>query len=160
MGHLGGHLALSEALLEPSWAKKDPLTPRGGARPDPRRGGGRYIREVGNGNALDHLRPKGLVGFQCSATGASRPAGSEEDLEVAGFGVNIEIGGRGAPPGRGKNLRSISTRDVGSQGREDNRASRVAAWAGELPFSKVVSREREDRRASRIAGRDAQSWAT
>ena len=40
---------------------------------------------------------------------------------------------------------------------EDDRASRVAAWAGELPFSKVASRGREDNRASRIAGRDARS---
>ena len=42
------------------------------------------------------------------------------------------------------------------QGREDNRASRVAAWAGELRFSRAA-RGREDNRASRIAGRDARS---
>ena len=35
------------------------------------------------------------------------------------------------------------------QGQEDDCASRVAAWAGELPFSKVASRGREDNRATR-----------
>ena len=64
LGHLGGHLALSEALLEPSWAILDALTPRGGARPDAGRGGevnlpSRERKEVGKGNALDHLRPEG-----------------------------------------------------------------------------------------------------
>ena len=71
LGHLGGHLALSEALLEPSSAKKDPLPPRGGARPDPGRGGGnlpsRERKEVGKGNALDHLRPEGWWDF-CPGT--------------------------------------------------------------------------------------------
>ena len=47
-----------------SWAKKDPLPPRGGARPDAGRGGEvnlprRERQEVGKGSALDHLRPEG-----------------------------------------------------------------------------------------------------
>ena len=50
--------------MEPSWAEKGPLTPRGGARPDPGRGGevnlpSRERQEVGKGTALDHLRPEG-----------------------------------------------------------------------------------------------------
>ena len=40
--NLGGHLELSEALLEPSWAILDALTTSGGARPGPGEGvGGR-----------------------------------------------------------------------------------------------------------------------
>ena len=64
LGHLGGHPGLSEALLEPSWAEKALLTPYGGARPDAGRGGevnlpSRESKEIGKGNALDHLRPEG-----------------------------------------------------------------------------------------------------
>eukprot|EP00959_Pyramimonas_sp_CCMP1952_P067482 1408647-Pyramimonas_sp.AAC.1 len=35
LAHPGGHLALSEALLEPSSATFGALTPRGAPRPDP-----------------------------------------------------------------------------------------------------------------------------
>ena len=35
LSDLGGNLGLSEFLLEPSWAKKDPLTLRGPPRPGP-----------------------------------------------------------------------------------------------------------------------------
>ena len=50
--------------MEPSWAKKDPLTPRGEARPDAGRGGevnlpSRESKEVGKGNALNHPSPEG-----------------------------------------------------------------------------------------------------
>ena len=38
---------------------------------------------------------------------------------------------------------------------ENNHASRLAVWAGELPFSRAAARGREDNRASRIGGRDA-----
>ena len=40
LSDLGGHLGLSEALLEPSWAKKDALTPRERPPPGPGEGGG------------------------------------------------------------------------------------------------------------------------
>ena len=40
LSHLGGHLGASEALLEPSWAKTDSLTPRGPPRPGPGEGVG------------------------------------------------------------------------------------------------------------------------
>ena len=74
LSHLGGHLGLFEALLEPSWAKKDDaLTPRD--RPPSRsRGGGRGRGKPlpegeeegwkkGRGWELNHSRPKGLVGL-------------------------------------------------------------------------------------------------
>ena len=54
-------------------------------------------------------------------------------------------------------VRSLGANLGHPQGREDNRASRVAAWAGELTFSSGVARGREDNRASRIAVRDARS---
>ena len=55
----------------------------------------------------------------------------------------------------------LAPRNVGHpRGREDKCASRFAASAGELPFSKAASRGSEDDRASRIAGRDTRSWAT
>ena len=64
LNHLGGHPGLSEALLEPYWAKKDPLTPRETPRPVP----GEGVREKGKPlpegeeggvNALNHARPEG-----------------------------------------------------------------------------------------------------
>ena len=70
MSHLGAHLGLSEALLEPSWAILDALTARGPPRPGPGEGVGGGVnpspkgkKGVGRGNSLLHLRPKGLVGF-------------------------------------------------------------------------------------------------
>ena len=70
LSHLGGYLGLSEALLEPSWAFLDALTARGAPRPGPGEGVGGGVnpspkgkKGVGRGNSLDHLRPKGLVGF-------------------------------------------------------------------------------------------------
>ena len=44
MSHLGGHLGLSEALLEPSWPKKYPLTPREPPRPGPGEGVGGGVK--------------------------------------------------------------------------------------------------------------------
>ena len=38
LGHLGGHLGLSEALLEPSWAILGAPTARGAPRPGPGEG--------------------------------------------------------------------------------------------------------------------------
>eukprot|EP00959_Pyramimonas_sp_CCMP1952_P303058 6341338-Pyramimonas_sp.AAC.1 len=54
--HLGAHLVPSEALLEPSWAKKYSLTarePGGGVNPSPK-----GKKEVGRGSSLNHLRPE------------------------------------------------------------------------------------------------------
>ena len=66
LSHLGGYLGASEALLEPSWAILDALTPRGPPRPGPGEGVGGGVnpspkgkKEVGRGNSLDHLRPEG-----------------------------------------------------------------------------------------------------
>ena len=64
LGHLGGHLGFSEALLGPSWAILDAAMGRAPPRPNPGRGGevnlpSRERQEVGKGNALDHLRPEG-----------------------------------------------------------------------------------------------------
>ena len=74
LGHLGGQLAPSEALLEPSWAKKEALTPReppplqvqgrglgGGVNPSPKGKKGGWKK--GRGWDLNHSRPKGLVGL-------------------------------------------------------------------------------------------------
>ena len=68
MSHFGDHLGLPEALLEPSWAKKYCLTPRGPPVQVKGRVGGvntspKGKKEAGRGNSLLHLRPKGLVGF-------------------------------------------------------------------------------------------------
>ena len=52
---------------------------------------------------------------------------------------------------RGRGMATLEPSLGHPQECEENRASRVAARAGELPFS----RGREDTRASRIAGRDA-----
>eukprot|EP00959_Pyramimonas_sp_CCMP1952_P250218 5230174-Pyramimonas_sp.AAC.1 len=41
--------------------------------------------------------------------------------------------------------------------REDNRASRAAALAANVPFQRALARGREDNHASRIAGREARS---
>ena len=89
LGHLGGHLALSEALLEPSWAILDALTPRGGARPDAGRGGevnlpSRERQEVGKGNALDHLRPEGWWDCVEGGSGHFMVESGSGHFEVAG----------------------------------------------------------------------------
>ena len=70
LSHLGAHLGLSDALLEPSWAILDALTARDRPRPGPGEGVGGGVnpspkgkKGVGRGSSLDHLRPKGLVGF-------------------------------------------------------------------------------------------------
>ena len=62
---LGGHLGLSGALLEPSWAILDAAIGRPPPPPRPNAGRGGEInlpsrerKEVGKGNALDHLRPE------------------------------------------------------------------------------------------------------
>ena len=48
LSDLGGHLRLSEALLEQSWAKKDALTTRGAPFPGPGGGGrGAYWGSLG-----------------------------------------------------------------------------------------------------------------
>ena len=71
MSDLGGNLGLSEALLEPSWAILDALTPRERPPPAPGEGVGGGInpspkgkREDGRGNALNHLRPEGWWVFR------------------------------------------------------------------------------------------------
>ena len=75
MSHFGDHLGLPEALLEPSWAKKYCLTPRGPpVQAQGRVGGGvtpspKGKKEAGRGNSLLHLRPKGLVGLSPSSAG-------------------------------------------------------------------------------------------
>ena len=62
--------------MEPSWAKKYRLTPRGPTRPGPGEGVGGGVNHspkgkkgVGRGSSLNHSRPEGLVGFHtaCSA---------------------------------------------------------------------------------------------
>ena len=73
----GGHLGLSEALLEPSLAILGALTPRDRACPGPGDGGrgrGKPVPEgeergpEGRGWELNHSRPKGLVGLSaCSS---------------------------------------------------------------------------------------------
>ena len=68
--HLGGHLGASEALLEPSWAILDALTPRGPPRPGPGEGVGGGVNpspEQGKEevlaerrqSSLNHLHPEG-----------------------------------------------------------------------------------------------------
>ena len=77
LSHIGGHLGAPEALLEPSWAKKDLLTHRGppvggdsgrrgGGFPSPkgRRGFGR-----GKNDLVRPPTPRGLVGFRIHALG-------------------------------------------------------------------------------------------
>ena len=75
LGHLGGHLELSEALLEPSWAILDAATPRGAPRPDPGEGVGGGVNpspEQGKEevlaerrqSSLNHLRPEGWWDFE------------------------------------------------------------------------------------------------
>ena len=66
LSHLEGHLGASEALLEPSWAKKDPLPPRGPRQKKLREGRGRVplpegkrVLEEERKISLDHLRPEG-----------------------------------------------------------------------------------------------------
>ena len=84
LSYLGGHLGLSEALLEPSWAVLDVPTAREPPRPGPGEGvgggvnpspkGKKGLLEEGRNISVDrrrpegwrdsnHLRPKGLVGF-------------------------------------------------------------------------------------------------
>ena len=74
---LGGHVGLSGALLEPSWAILDALTAREAPRPSPGGGGrgrGKPLPRAGEEGvvlivlteeretSLDHLSPRGLVG--------------------------------------------------------------------------------------------------
>eukprot|EP00959_Pyramimonas_sp_CCMP1952_P385313 8075443-Pyramimonas_sp.AAC.1 len=64
LGHLGDHLGLSEALVGPSGAHKDPLTHRCPRRPEAGRGG--TPPRAGRGWQTKHARPpppRGLVGF-------------------------------------------------------------------------------------------------
>ena len=70
LSDLGGHLGLSEALLEQSWTILGDRTPRDRPRPVPGEGVGGCVnpsqkgqKGVGKGNSLNHSRPKGLVGF-------------------------------------------------------------------------------------------------
>ena len=49
VSHLGGHLGLSEALLAPSWAKKDTLTPRDRTPPGPGEGARRRGKPLPEG---------------------------------------------------------------------------------------------------------------
>ena len=71
LSDLGGHLGLSEALLEQSWAILGALTARDRPRPGPGgRGRGKPLPEgeeegwkKGRGWELNHSRPKGLVGL-------------------------------------------------------------------------------------------------
>ena len=58
---------------------------------------------------------------------------------------------------RGRGMATLEPSLGHPQECEENRASRVAARAGELPFSNVASRWCDDTRAPRIAGRDARS---
>ena len=44
LSDLGGHLELSEALLQPSWANKDAPTTRGAPRPGPGEGVGGGVK--------------------------------------------------------------------------------------------------------------------
>ena len=70
LGHLGGHLGLSEALLEPSWAILDAAMGRGPPLPDPGEGVGGGVNpspEQGKEevlaerrhSSLNHLSPEG-----------------------------------------------------------------------------------------------------
>ena len=71
LSHLGIYFGLSETLLEPSWAILDALIAWAPPCPGPGEGvGGRGkknlpegAKEVGRGSSLNHLRPRGLVGF-------------------------------------------------------------------------------------------------
>ena len=69
LSDLGGHLGLSEALWEPSWAILDALTPRDRPRPGPGEGVGggvnpspkekKGLLEEGRKTSLDRLLPEG-----------------------------------------------------------------------------------------------------
>ena len=68
LSHLGGHLGLSEALLEPSWAILDVPTTREAPRPGPGEGVGGGVnlspkgkKGVGRGSSLDHLLDHGSL---------------------------------------------------------------------------------------------------
>ena len=70
LSDLGGHLGLSEARLEQSWAVLDVPAPREPPRPGPGEGVGGGVnpspkgkKGVGKGISLNHSRLKGLVGF-------------------------------------------------------------------------------------------------
>ena len=70
-GRLGGHLGLSEALLEPSWAEKDPLTPLGaGVNPSPEQGKEEVLAERRQ-SSLNHLRPEGWCDYEGCLVNAS-----------------------------------------------------------------------------------------
>ena len=71
LSDLRGHLGLSEALLEPSWAILDASATCETRRPGPGEGVGGGVnpsskgkKGIGKGISLNHSRPRGLVGVR------------------------------------------------------------------------------------------------